>query len=263
MVQNVIDIKNLSKSYYNDAGFKQIVLEHLNLKIVANQNKGSIFSILAPFGSGKSTLLKIIAGLEKFEGQATLNGKSISIPNGEIIYIPEKIFSYPWLDVKANVELPAKLLKYERQKSKFSTSELIKLTGLAGYENYYTSTQESGFRLRIAIARALSFDPKFILLDDVLKNLSGETCAELIVLLQTLKSQTNTVFIFATTNISNSILLSEKIYLMKNNPGSIFKEIDIPEHFQTRNSEIITKYRNEIENHFKSQGVFHSVLVSL
>jgi NitT/TauT family transport system ATP-binding protein len=109
----------------------------------------------------------------------------------------------------------------------------------------------------------MSFSPKFILLDDVLKNLDGETRSELIELLKNLTTIKNFSFLLATTNISEAILLSEKIFLMRKNPGQIIKEIEIPKLSQTDNSEIITQFKNEIEDAFKSQGMFHSVLVSL
>jgi len=262
LAENILDIKNLSKSYYNDAGIRQIVLEDINLQVKTSDNTGSFTSVLAPFGSGKTTLLKLVAGLESFNGEVSLNGKRIVEPTGEIIYIPEKSSSLPWLDVKENIELPSKLYK-PRDKKLHNISDLINLVGLSGYEDFYTSSLPSGFRLRIAIARAMSFNPKFILLDDVLKNLDGETRSELIELLKNLATVKNFSFLLATTNISDAILLSEKIFLMRKNPGQIIKEIKIPKLSQTDNSEIITQFKNEIEDAFKSQGMFHSVLVSL
>jgi len=263
LTENILDIKNLSKSYYHDAGTRQIILEDINLQIKLDENVGSFVSVLAPLGSGKTTLLKIIAGLESFDGEASLNGKKIAEPTGEIIYIPEKPSSLPWLDVKENIELPSKFYKRDNKQFTFNVNKLINLVGLGGYEDFYTSSRASGFRLRIAIARALSFNPKFILLDDVLKNLDGETRSELIELFRVLTSERNVSFLLATTNISDAILLSQKIFLMRKNPGKIIKEIDISKVSLADNSEIITKFKNEIEDAFKSQVMFHSILVSL
>lgn len=263
MTENILEIKNLSKSYYNDSGTRQIVLESINFQIKSNEYGGSFVSILAPFGSGKTTLLKIFAGLESFDGEVSLNGNRTAEPTGEIIYISEKPSSLPWLNVKENIELPSKLYKKGDKKITLNVNELIKLVGLIGYEDFYTSSLVSGFRLRIAIARALSFNPKFILLDDILKNLDGETRSELIELLRVLTTEKNVSFLLATTNISDAILLSHKIFLMRKNPGKIIKEIDIPIFTLSDNSEIITKFKNEIEDAFRSQGMFHSVLVSL
>ena len=261
MAENILDIKNLSKSYYNDAGARQIVLEDLNFQIQSNENGGSFASILAPFGSGKTTLLKILAGLESYNGEVSLNGKRIDEPTGKIIYIPEKPSSFPWINVKQNIELPSKLYKRKGKKLQFKAEELINLVGLSGYEDFYASSSASGFQQRIAIARALSFNPKFILLDDVLKNLDAETHVEFIELLKLITGEKKTSFLLATTNISEAILLSQKVFLMRKNPGQIIKKFDVPKFDTSGNSEIITKYKNEIENAFKSQGMFQSVLI--
>jgi len=93
--------------------------------------------------------------------------------------------------------------------------------------------------------------------------LDGETRSELIELFRVLTSERNVSFLLATTNISDAILLSQKIFLMRKNPGKIIKEMDVPKLSLADNSEIITKFKNEIEDAFKSQGMFHSVLVSL
>ena len=256
-----LEIRNLSKSYVNDVGLNQIILEDVNFEIHSPESNGSFTTILAPFGSGKTTLLKIIAGLENYTGEVNLNRKGIPKPYNEIIYIPEKPSSYPWLNVRENIELPSKLNKLDKSVS-LEINELINLVGLSGYEDFYTSPDMSGFRLRIAIARALSFNPKLILLDDVLKNLDGETRLELIELLKNLTAKKYS-FLFAATNISDAILLSEKIYLMKKNPGQIVKQINIPKPIKIEDSEIITKYKSEIESELRSQGMLNSVLVSL
>lgn len=256
-----LEIRNLSKSYVNDVGLNQIILEDVNFEIHSPESNGSFTTILAPFGSGKTTLLKIIAGLENYTGEVNLNRKGIPKPYNEIIYIPEKPSSYPWLNVRENIELPSKLNKLDKRVS-LEMNELINLVGLSGYEDFYTSPDMSGFRLRIAIARALSFNPKLILLDDVLKNLDGETRLELIELLKNLTAKKYS-FLLAATNISDAILLSEKIYLMKKNPGQIVKQINIPKPIKIEDSEIITKYKSEIESELRSQGMLNSVLVSL
>lgn len=263
MAENNLDIKHLCKSYYNDSGARQIVLEDVNCQIKSNENGGSFTSILAPFGSGKTTLLKILAGLESYNGEVSLNGKRIEKPTGEIVYIPEKPSSFQWLSVKENIELATKLDKNSKKKNQFNTHELVNLVGLNGYEDFFTSDFASGFRQRIAIARALSFNPRFILLDDILKNLDAETHIEFVELLKLITAEKNTSFLLATTNMSDAIFLSQKVFLMRKNPGQIIKEIDIPKSDSASNSEIITKYKNEIENELKSRGMFHSVLVSL
>jgi ABC-type nitrate/sulfonate/bicarbonate transport system ATPase subunit len=259
LTQNILEIRHVSKSYFSSTGAKHIVLEDVNLQL--NTGSCALVSILGPFGSGKTTLLKLLAGLESFEGEIMLNGNNTINLNGEIIYIPQKFCSFPWLNVKENIELPTKMLK--RSPKQFDTKELINLVGLSGYEDFYTSSYTSGFRVRIAIARALSFVPKLILLDDVFKELDGDTREELINLIKLIGTKKNTLFILATTNITDAILLSQKVFLMRKNPGKIIKEINIPKLDQSDNSEIITKLKNEIGDTLKSEGLLNSILISL
>ncbi len=262
MAEAILNIKNLSKSYLTIAGINQIILEDVNLHIELDENFGSFFSILAPIGSGKTTLSKIIAGFESFEGEFSFNAKRIIESRGEIIYIPEKPSIFPWLNVAQNIALPIKLSKNNEGKQFNSNiGQLINLVGLSGYEDFYPNSTNSGFQLRMAIARALLFNPKLILLDDVLKNLDGETRIEIIELLKGLTVEKKVSFLLLTTNILEAILLSKKIFLMCGNPGNIFKQIELPTSLNSDNSEIITKFKNEIEAAFKVHGMFHSVLV--
>ena len=262
MSDNILNIQNLTKAYTSSEGLNQIVLEDLNLHIEWSETSSSIFSILAPFGSGKSTLLKIIAGLESYSGLCRLNGSAVSKPDGKIIYIPEKYYSYHWLSVKENIELPARYFG-KKEVREFSTSDLMDFVGLKGYGDFHVSSHESGFKLRIAIARALSVLPKLILLDDALINLDGETTNEIKELLKNVCSKISVAFLMTTTNITDAILLSKKVFLMSKNPGKIIKEIDLSESNVSADSEIFTKTKHEIETTFKLRGIFQSLLVSV
>lgn len=262
MADSILDIKNLSKTYISSEGTNQIILEDINLDLKIGDELGAFISILAPLGSGKTTLLKIIAGLETYEGEVTFNAKKIIEPCG-IIYIPERPSVLPWLNVKQNIELPAKLSTGRSNQTISNIDELITLVGLNGYEDFYPFSTLSGFQLRIAVARALTFNPKLILLDDVLKNLDSETRAETVEFLKIITNQKKASFLLATTNILDAILLSDKVFLMRKNPGRIIGELTLPKHTLADNSEIITKYKNEIETVFNAQGMFQSVLVSL
>ncbi|NWF90489.1 MAG: ATP-binding cassette domain-containing protein [Ignavibacteriaceae bacterium] len=263
MSEIILDIKNLGKSFLNDSGLKHIVLENINLHLVVSSDSGSIVSILAPFGSGKTTLLKIIAGIEKYEGVISLNNKVITSPSRKIIYIPEKHNFLPWLNVRQNIEFPETISEAKDKILSQKIDEVIHNVGLSGYEDFYPSDIYSGFQLRIALARAILIKPKIILMDDILRNLDGETRQEIVKLLKELTSQYKILFILSTTNITESIQLSNRIYLMTKNPGRIFKEINVFRDTGSINSEIITRYKDEIEMGFKAQGMFQPVLVSL
>ena len=259
----ILSVENLSKTYFDFDGVKRVVLENISFEIAANEYENKIVSVLAPLGAGKTTLFKSIAGLINHDGIVTLEEKVINEPSGEIIYIPENCFAYPWLDVKENIELPHNLKLKNEVAFVYPTEEIVELVGLTGYENYFPSMKKSGFNVRVSIGRALKVNPKFILLDDVFTNLDGETRLELINTLKKIISSTKVAFLVATTNISDAILISQKIILMGKNPSKIIKEITVPRSEKEKDSEIITKIKNEIEMELNSQNMLNSVLISL
>ncbi len=243
-----LEIKNLYKYFHGEAGAKLFVLEDINISNDFNKRLGSIVSILAPFGSGKSTLLKIISAIEKpSEGTVILNGKPYESSDGQVIYIPEKPSSFPWMSVKQNIQFSTSLNKNEIT----GIDDAISSVGLTGYEDHFPHEKSTGFRFRISVARALALKPILILLDDPLKNLHGETKKEILELLRNLKEKLNMNFMFSTTNITDAINLSDKIYLMKGHPGKIFKEIDLAKDKLSKNSpDFYNQVRTEIESAF-------------
>ncbi len=259
----ILSVQNLSKVYLDSKGVNHIVLEDVSFKFVTSESENKIVSLLAPLGAGKTTLFKSIAGLINHDGCVTLDETIFNKPNGEIVYIPENCFAYPWLNVKENIELAHNLKHKNDVDVIYPTKEIIELVGLTGYENYFTTVKKSGFNVRVAIGRALKANPKFILLDDVFKNLDGETRLELVDTLKKITASTKVAFFVATTNISDAILISQTIILMRKNTGKIIKEIKVPSLDKDKDSEIITKIKNEIEVELKSQNMLNSVLISL
>ena len=136
--------------------------------------------------------------------------------------------------------------------------ELIDAVGLTGYESHHPHNESSGFRFRISLARALANDPDFILLDDPFRRMNSETKDETYELLRRVLGKFEVAFILATTNISEAIYLSNKIYLMKKNPGEIIEEITLDaEILKTKGlnrQERFISLRNEIEKSFMASG---------
>ena len=249
----VLEVKNISKSFHGLAGSKIVVLDEVNLKIDFGNNYGRIGTILSPSKSGKSTLLKIISAIEMpTSGEILLNGNKYSSPDGSIAVIPEKASSFPWLNVKQNVEFGLKIKNYLPEILRKKREELISIVGLEGYEDHFPHEKDSGFRFRISLARALAVEPKLILLDNPFHNLGKETKIDLYELIESVKKQLKVNFILATTNVHEAILLSDKIFLMKKNPARIIHEIQIDE--LTKNNLGADKYSSLISEIDKSFG---------
>jgi NitT/TauT family transport system ATP-binding protein len=247
-----LELQKISKFFTGPSGAKINVLEDISFSIENPDNKGSFISILASFASGKTTLLKIIAAIEKPDkGKVLLMNEPYIKPEGRIAYIPEKPCSFPWLNVEDNINFVSKN-KAEKLK------ELVEDAGLTGYENHHPHNESLGFRFRISLARALVVNPDFILLDDPFKRMNSVTKDEIYELLRTIQEKYKITFILATTNIAEAVYLSNKIFLMKKNPGKIIEEIKLDAETLRKkgldSNERFISLRNEIEKSFKASG---------
>jgi len=253
--KNLLTVQNLYKSFISISGLKLVILKNINFSFNTNEEKAKMISILAPFGAGKSTLLRLISGLESpDEGKIILGEEEIISADGNIIYVPEKPASFPWYDVRRNIEFP---LKAAEVKNPNSVKNLISLVGLSGYEDHFPHNSSYGFRFRVTLARALVVNPKLILIDDSFKIMDAETRNEIYLLLNRINKELNINFLIATTNIHEAIFLSDEIFLMKKDPGYIFRQISVNEKFHSTEfvvtNEVIS-FRNEIESYFRKEG---------
>ncbi|MFC2139380.1 ABC transporter ATP-binding protein [Bacteroidota bacterium] len=241
MSSNQIDIVNLSKEYTDTVGYRINLLKNVNFSIV----QGSVTTIVAPTGSGKSSLLKIVGGLEeKSSGTIGYGGETNNI------YIPSKPSSFPWFNVKQNISFGLK--KVDQTK----VSDLIKLVGLEGYEEHVPHNKSIGFRFRISLATALIRSPHMIILDEPFNDMDSATKGEIYLLIKNVNKKLGITFLLGTTNISEAIFLSDKIFLMKKNPGEIIDEIKInlgdTNSLEVLDTDEFVEVRRKIENLFKS-----------
>ncbi|MDH7603597.1 MAG: ATP-binding cassette domain-containing protein [Melioribacter sp.] len=237
----MIEVKNLSKEFVDEYGVKNILFRNLSFNIGDKE----FTSVLAPVGAGKSSLLKIIKGIEK-----NFNGNIINDFKSQIFLIPSKPASFPWLTVKENILFGIK--KYDENKVK----KIIEFVGLDGYEFHIPNNRSYGFRFRILLAQALIRNSSLILLDEPFTIMDAQSRGEILILIKEVKHEFEVSFLLTTTNINEAIFLSDKIYLMKKNPGEIIKSIETnfgsEKDFSIFNSYEFIKVREEIINIYKS-----------
>ena len=245
----MLEVNNLSKNYTDEFGYTVNLLKDISFKVSA----GNICSILAPSGSGKSSLLKIIAGLE-----SQSSGEISKASNGPVIYFPSEPSSFPWLNVTDNI-----LFGITNTKS-VDVMQLSKIVGLEGYETHFPHNKSLGFRFRIVLARSLAHKPSIIVIDEPFNKMDELTKDELYQLIREINSTTKTSFLFATTNISEALFLSDNIYLMKRSPGEIIGsvEVNLPKQrgLSVFSSQDFIQLRSKIEHSFKtidSQRLFN------
>jgi len=224
----LLEIKNISKTVHCPAGSKVSILPKINFEIEKPGAGGQIVSITAASSSELTSFLKIISAIEvPSEGELFLSGKQYHRPAGKIVLIPEHPSSFPWLNVKQNVEFTFGSKEKRTEIINNKIKEAVSFVELESYETHFPDDNSLGFRFRISLARAIASSPEIILLDEPLKNLHGETKKEIFNLIAELPKIFNTTVLIASTNINDALMLSGKIFLMSRHPGRVADSIEI------------------------------------
>lgn len=197
-----IELKNIQKTYGVE-GRKVQVLNGINLQIPA----GQITVILGRSGCGKTTLLRIIGELEVAdEGKVKLDEAK------KMAFVFQEARLMPWLNVRENVEFGLK--KQERDNA--FVQGIIGMVGLEGFENAYPHQLSGGMQQRTAIARALAYEPSFIMMDEPFAALDYFTRAQMQQELIRMQNERGTSICFVTHSIDEALLLGHKIVILEN-----------------------------------------------
>tara|TARA_B100001121_G_scaffold291829_1_gene292912 strand:+ start:172 stop:855 length:684 start_codon:yes stop_codon:yes gene_type:complete len=202
-MNNYIEIKNLSKSYYNEK--KISVLKNLNFKF----KKGKIYSLVGPSGSGKSTLLNILCLIDRpSNGNLIINNVKINFEkinkndkircnNFGIIYQEKNLLND--FTAEENISIAGIAKGKSLEESADFTKKILKKLKLFKRSKHFPSQLSGGENQRIAIARALVNSPNFIIADEPSGNLDNKNAKDFFKLLFNLKSK-NRIIIYATHN---------------------------------------------------------------
>src|SRR5215467_10311351 len=219
-----IDIRNLSLIFAT-ADAPVIALSDVNLSI----GKGEFVSLIGPSGCGKTTLMRVIADLkQQTEGEISVNGVSphearLARAYGYVFQAPAL---YPWRSVQANVTLPLEIMKMPRAERAKRAARYLEMVGLTGFERKFPWQLSGGMQQRVSIARALSFEPQLLLMDEPFGALDEITRDHLNEHLIRLWEQTRKTVVFVTHSISEAVFLSSRIVVMSPRPGRIIDVID-------------------------------------
>lgn len=218
----VIDIKNISKSY-TKKGRPVEVLKNVSFSI----NDGEVVAMVGPSGCGKTTILKIICGLMKPDCGCIKyqdNDISYALKKCLIGYIPQSLSLLPFRTVRKNIMLPLEIL---RIKNCERSDELISLCDLQKYENYYPHQLSGGMRQKVAIARALAYKPKILLMDEPMASLDEMIKEKLNEELLKIKDSTKSTIVYVTHNIEEAVFLSNRVIILSETPGTIIDVVSI------------------------------------
>jgi NitT/TauT family transport system ATP-binding protein len=190
--------------------------------------EGDFVSFIGPSGCGKTTLLRVIADLEQpSAGTIAVNGVS---PEQARLrrhygYIFQAAALYPWRTIERNVALPLEIMGYDAAERRRRVAHYLALVNLSGFERKYPWQLSGGMQQRVSIARALSFEPALLLMDEPFGALDEIVRDHLNEQLLRLWSQTGKTVLFVTHSIPEAVFLSSKIVVMSPRPGRIIDVI--------------------------------------
>tara|TARA_R110000751_G_scaffold189187_4_gene295300 strand:+ start:94732 stop:95511 length:780 start_codon:yes stop_codon:yes gene_type:complete len=220
----VIEAKGLDLTFGTGEGAVH-ALADIDLSI----ESGEFVSLIGPSGCGKTTLLRVIADLEKPTG-GTISVNGVSPEEARLAraygYVFQAAALYPWRTIAGNISLPLEVMgmsKADRQQRIAKNMELVNLTG---FEKKFPWQLSGGMQQRASIARALSFDPDMLLMDEPFGALDEIVRDHLNEQLLKLWAQTKKTVVFVTHSIPEAVFLSTRIVVMSPRPGRIHEVID-------------------------------------
>jgi NitT/TauT family transport system ATP-binding protein len=253
-----LEARNIVK-HFDHNGNTVVALDGIDLKI----DEGDFVCIVGPSGCGKSTFLNIVAGLEKPDsGEILLNGKAITEPGPDRTMVFQEGALFPWLKVIDNVEFGLKMAGIPKDERAQISQRYLDMMQLTKFANSYTYQLSTGMKQRVAIARALVMDPEILLMDEPFAALDAQTRDLLLVELQLIWERTKKTILFVTHSIAESVILGNRVIVLKNRPSKIKKEFVIDyrrprlaedENLLKYQQDILAELRTEVKAQIKSE----------
>jgi NitT/TauT family transport system ATP-binding protein len=202
---------------------------------------GEFVSLIGPSGCGKSTLLRIVGDLiQPTEGRVSVNGKDAHRARLDRDYgiVFQDSVLYDWRTVSRNIALPLELAGWDRARRQQRVGEMLELVELTGFADHHPWQLSGGMQQRVSIARALSFSPALLLMDEPFGALDEMTRERLNAELLSIWAETGSTIVFVTHSISEAVFLSTRVVVMSARPGRIAGIVDVdlkqPRNFETR-----------------------------
>ena len=246
---NAVSIKGVSKQF--KAGVT--ALQGIDLSIEERE----FISLIGPSGCGKSTLLRIIGDLiQPTKGTVQVNGKSAAQARADRDYgiVFQDAVLYDWRTVAKNISLPLELLHWSRGRRNARVKDMLELVELTGFESHHPWQLSGGMQQRVSIARALSFSPTLLLMDEPFGALDEMTRERLNSELLRIWQETSSTVVFVTHSIPEAVFLATRVVVMSARPGRVAGVVDVdlpqPRTSTTREEprffELVTRVREQL-----------------
>jgi len=260
-----IELRNICQEYPPQNGQPALrVLENINLTI----DKPSITMLLGPSGCGKSTLLRMMGSVRPLgvptptSGEVLINGVPCDGPHDDAVMVFQRYANRPDLSVWDNVAFPFTLKLW---RERYKRSEWLKMVedaladvGLSDKKKMRPAQLSGGQNQRVALARALVLRPKILLMDEPFGALDAQTRTETQLLLTELHRQHPCAVVFVTHDVSEALLLGDRVVVLSSQPAKIADDFEIteprPRSAAWRRSSEAVRLEERILDHLHASG---------
>jgi NitT/TauT family transport system ATP-binding protein len=223
-----ISLQGIGVTYLSQRGQVEAV-SNISLEI----GEGEFVALLGPTGCGKSTLLRVIGDLRSpTDGRVEVRSQPASVArhHNQFGFVFQEPALLPWRSALGNVQLPLEVVGYPREKVKERCLQLLAKVGLQGFADSLPHELSGGMKQRVAIVRALAWDPSILLMDEPFSALDELTRNQLQEDLLQLWAEAQKTIVFVTHNISEAVYLADRIVVMSARPGRLncIIEVDLP-----------------------------------
>jgi NitT/TauT family transport system ATP-binding protein len=220
----ILEVKGLQKIYKSTKG-DVTALNNVSFKT----HRREFVSVIGPSGCGKSTLIRILAGLESYSGgKVLLDNKPVVGPGRDRGMVFQGYTLFPWRTVKQNVMFGLEMNNTSTEEAAREADLWLELVGLDRFAHSYPHELSGGMKQRVAIARALVNQPRILLMDEPFGALDAQTRARMQAHLLEIWRNIDITILFITHDLDEAIYLSDRILVLKANPGEVQELVEVP-----------------------------------
>ena len=219
----LLELKNINLTY------QTLKTETEAIKNISfSVNQGEFISIVGPSGCGKTTILSMISGLLKpTSGQIFISGEPVTKVSTNVGYMFQRDNLFEWLSVYENIMIGPKINHKKHCLTKDNLNTLISKYGLSGFEKSRPTELSGGMRQRVSLIRTLALNPKLLLLDEPFSALDYQTRLSVQNDIYSIIRSEQKTAILVTHDISEAVVMSDKIIILTKRPGQIKKIVNL------------------------------------
>jgi len=231
-----IELKDIVQEYPAPSGEGVVrIVDGVNLTF----DKPAINMLLGPSGCGKSTILKMMGGVRPdgvatpTSGQVIVDGQVCADAHNDAVMVFQQYANFPWLTVRQNIEFPFRLDLWRGtvpdEEIKRRVDHILEVVDLADRQHNRPAQLSGGQNQRLALAQALVLQPRILLMDEPFGALDAQTRAEMQELLVKLWEEQQCTIVFVTHDITEALLLGDRIIVLTTRPATVAKEFHLPD----------------------------------